>query len=100
MPIALMGTEDATPTVANLVIGGQKMPLTLNAVLFGPILGSVAPFPVKIRARVLPRVDFTEAAGQPSYPRSKLMDHAEMIRGDMQMALDEMYAARASKWFG
>ena len=100
LPIVLMGTEDTTPTVADLEIAGQRMPLTLNSVLLGPILGAVAHLPVKIRARVLPAVHFDEAPEQPSYPRSLLMDRAEAIRGDMQEALDEMYDARESKWFG
>jgi 1-acyl-sn-glycerol-3-phosphate acyltransferase len=100
IPIALMGTDDATPTIANFEIGGQTFPLTLNALLLGPILGTVLPLPVKIRARVLPRIDFPEAPGRSSYPRSQLMDHAEAIRGELQSALDEMYAARQSKWFG
>jgi 1-acyl-sn-glycerol-3-phosphate acyltransferase len=100
VPIVLMGTEDTTPTIADLEIGGQPIPLTLNTVLFGPILGAVAHFPAKIRARVLPPVHFEEAPEQPSYPRSVLMDRAEEIRGDMQVALDELYAARESKWFG
>jgi len=100
VPIALMGTEDTTPTVADLELGGRRVPLTLNTVLFGPLLGAVAHFPAKIRARVLPPVAFEEAPESPSYPRSVLMDRAEAIRGDMQTALDEMYAARKSTWYG
>ena len=76
------------------------MPLTLNALLFGPVLGAVAHFPAKIRARVLPPIRFDERPEQHTYSRSVLMDHAESIRSDMQVALDEMYAARESKWFG
>jgi 1-acyl-sn-glycerol-3-phosphate acyltransferase len=100
VPIALMGTEDTTPTIANLELNGQRFPLTLNTMLFGPVLGAVAHFPAKIRARVLPPVHFDEAPERASYPRSLLMDHAEAIRGDMQQALDEMYAERESKWLG
>jgi len=100
VPIALMGTEDTTPVVANLELGRHRFPLTLNALLFGPVLGSIAWFPAKIRARVLPAVHFDEPAGQEHYPRSATMDHAERIRGDMQAALDELIAARGHPWWG
>jgi len=100
VPIALMGTEDTTPVVADLEIGGRNLPLTLNSLLFGPILGAVAHFPAKIRARVLPPVHFVEAPEQSSYSRSLLMKRAEEIRGDLQLALYDMLAARESKWFG
>ncbi len=98
VPIVLMGTEDATPTIADLELGGQKMPLTLNAALFGPVLGALAPFPAKIRARVLPAVHIESSGGAVS--RSVLMDGAEAIREDMQRTLDEMLAARAGVWIG
>lgn len=100
VPIALMGTEDSTPTVFDLEIAGYKMPLTLNSLLLGPILGSVAHFPAKIRARVLPPIHFDVTPEQPTYPRSRLMDEAEAIRGDMQTALDDLYARRRSRWLG
>jgi 1-acyl-sn-glycerol-3-phosphate acyltransferase len=100
VPIVLMGTEDTTPTLLDLEIGGRRFPLTMNAMLFGPLLGALVQFPAKIRARVLPPVHFDEAPGQSSYPRSVLMDRAESIRSDMQTALDGMYAARESKWYG
>ncbi|MBK7950704.1 MAG: acyltransferase family protein [Deltaproteobacteria bacterium] len=100
VPIVLMGTEDVTPTLTVLELAGQRYPLTLNAVLFGPLLGPLALFPAKIRARVLPPVHFDEPAEQAEYGRSLLMDRAEAIRGDMQTALDEMLAARRSRWLG
>ncbi len=100
LPIVLMGTEDATPTMTTLDLGRTTVPVTLNAMLFGPILGLVAPFPAKIRARILPPVRFDEAPNRTSYSRSLLMDRGEAIRSDMQEALDEMYARRGSKWFG
>lgn len=100
VPVALMGTEDTTPTLIDLELGGRRMPLTLNTALLGPILGSVAHLPAKIRARVLPPVHFDAPPEQASYPRSLLMDEAEAIRGDLQVALDEMYAARKSRWAG
>jgi len=100
VPIAIMGTEDTTPTIATLDVGGGRFPITLNTLLFGPILGAGAHFPAKIRARVLPPVHFDETPEQSSYSRSDLMNRAEAIRSDMQTSLDEMYAARENKWFG
>lgn len=100
VPVVLMGTEDTTPTFLDLEIGGRRMPLTWNSVLFGPVIGAIAHFPAKIRARVLPPVVFDERPEQPTYPRNVLMDHAESIRSDMQIALDEMVAARRSIWRG
>jgi len=100
LPIALMGTEDSTPTLTVLDIAGQRYPVSLNTLLFGPVLGPVAHFPAKIRARVLPPVYFDEEPELPSYPRSVSMDCAEKIRGDLQSALDELYASRESIWFG
>ena len=91
-----MGTEDTTPTIARLSLGGQAFPVTLNSLLLGPLLGSVAHLPAKIRARVLPPIDGTDALGS----RSAVMDHAEAIRGEMQSALDELYAHRESTWLG
>lgn len=100
VPIVLMGTEDTTPTVKVLELAGYRYPLTLNTLLFGPILGPLAPFPAKIRVRVLPPVHFDEPAEQPSHARSLLMDRAEAIRSDMQAALDDLLAARQSRWLG
>jgi len=100
VPIVLMGTEDTTPTLASLELAGRRFPLTLNALLFGPILGAAAHLPVKIRGRVLPAIRFDEPPEQRAYSRSLLMDRAEAIRSDMQTALDEMLAARRSRWLG
>ena len=71
-------------------------PLTLNALLFGPLLGSLAQFPAKIRARALPPVHFDEPPDLEHYPRSLLMDHAETIRGQLQTALNQMLQKRES----
>jgi 1-acyl-sn-glycerol-3-phosphate acyltransferase len=100
VPIVLMGTEDTTPTIADLEIAGRKVPLTLNAALFGPLVGSVAFFPAKIKARVLPPVQFEKAGPAVTPSRSLLMDRAEAIRADMQFALDDMLKARGDIWFG
>ena len=98
--IALMGTEDTTPTVATFQIAGQDVPLTLNTLLLGPLLGPFAPLPAKIRARVLPPVHFDEPAGLERYSRALLMDHAEDIRGQLQDALQGMLGERKSIWSG
>lgn len=94
VPIALMGTEDTTPTLAAFRLFGNDVPLTWNTALFGPILGSVVQFPAKVRARVLEPVTFDEPAHRDRYPRSLLMDHAESIRQRIQSSLGELLAAR------
>ncbi len=96
VPIALMGTEDTTPTLATFRIAGQDVPLTLNTLLLGPLLGPLVQFPAKIRARVLPPVHLGEASGQDHYPRSLMMDTAEDIRGQLQTALNRMLHKRES----
>ncbi|MFO0691723.1 MAG: lysophospholipid acyltransferase family protein [Myxococcota bacterium] len=100
VPIVLMGTEDVTPTLTVLELAGQRYPLTLNTVLFGPLLGPLALFPAKIRARVLPPVHFDDSAEALRASRSLVMDQAEAIRSDMQQTLDTMLAARRSRWLG
>lgn len=100
IPIALMGTEDTTPVVATFRLAGQDVPLTLNALLFGPLLGAVLQFPAKIRARVLPPVHFEEPANLDQYPRTLLMDRADAIRAQLQHALDQMLRRRQSVWRG
>jgi len=100
VPIALMGTEDTTPVVGNLEVAGYRYPITLNSLLLGPVLGAVAHFPAKIRARALPAIRFDEPPDQSNYSRNHLMDSAEKIRGDLQQALDEMLERRESRWLG
>jgi 1-acyl-sn-glycerol-3-phosphate acyltransferase len=100
VPIALMGTEDVTPTIATFRIAGQDVPLSLNMLLLGPVLGPFAYLPAKIRARVLPAVHFDEPAGLGRYPRALLMERAEEIRCQIQDALRGMISARKSIWSG
>lgn len=100
VPIALLGTEDATPTLATFRSLGQDVPLTWNALLFGPLLGAFLQFPAKIRVRALPPIRFDETAGLDHYPRSVLMDRAEEIRGQLQGAIDQMRQSRKSVWRG
>jgi 1-acyl-sn-glycerol-3-phosphate acyltransferase len=100
IPIAMMGTEDTTPTLAIFRMNGQDVPLTLNALLFGPMLGSLLQFPAKIRARALPPLHFDETAGQDHYSRSLVMDRAEDIRERLQGAITQMRVRRKSVWRG
>ncbi|MCR9095810.1 MAG: acyltransferase family protein [bacterium] len=96
VPIVLMGTEDTTPTMSTLTLNNQTMPITWNSLMLGPLLGSVAHLPVKIRARVLPPI---QVDGSPE-SRSLLMDRAEHVRSEMQTALDDLYRKRRSLWEG
>ncbi len=100
IPIALLGTEDTTPTLARFRLLGNDVPLTLNALLVGPLLGALLQFPAKIRARVLPPVHFDERPNLDHYPSSLLMDRAESIRGQLQQALSQMLRARKNMWQG
>lgn len=100
VPIALMGTEDATPVLAQLQAGGNRFPLTLNVLMLGPILGAFAPFPAKIRGRILPPVQWDDPTDLEHYPRSVVMDRSEAIRASMQEALNSMLQKRKSVWTG
>jgi 1-acyl-sn-glycerol-3-phosphate acyltransferase len=100
VPIALLGTEDTTPTLASFRLFGNDVPLTLNAVMFGPLLGAFLQFPAKIRARVLPPVHFDEPPNLDHYPISVSMDRAEAIRERLQGSLSQMLRARKSVWRG
>lgn len=100
VPIVLMGTEDTTPLLATFRLAGNDVPLTLNALLFGPLLGPLAHFPAKIRVRVLPPVHFDEPPGLERYSRSAVMERSEAIRDDLQTALDDLLRARRSVWRG
>lgn len=100
IPVVLAGTEDTTPTLGTFRAFGQQVPISLNALVLGPVLGAVAHLPAKISVRVLPPVRSDEPPDRGHYPRSLLMDQAEAIRADMQTALDAMLLARESIWTG
>lgn len=100
VPIVLMGTEDTTPVVTILPSPNGDFPVTVNALLFGPILGAFAPFPAKIRGKILPPRQWEDPPELESYSRSVMMDRAEEIRGSMQEALDKMLQRRESVWNG
>ena len=86
VPIALAGTEETMPTMARLPGG---WPVTLNALVFGP-LGAAFHFPSTITARVLEPVVLDQPPGLEQYPTYRVADVAEMIRARIQAALDEM----------
>jgi 1-acyl-sn-glycerol-3-phosphate acyltransferase len=92
--IALMGTE-STPTVGVLELAGQRMPISVNALLFGPLLARSGLNSPRIRARVPP-----VASTWASCPRTaqRADGHAEAIRSDLQRCSTD--GRRASKWFG
>jgi len=103
VPIAVVGAEEAMPTVATFPavarrLGLPYLPITANQLVFGP-LGAVAWFPAKFRLRVLPPVTFDVELGQARYSRSRVMEAAEAIRLQIQEALFEMLSARRSIWW-
>lgn len=100
VPIALMGTEDATPMVTTFQMGGQEVPVTLNSLIFGPLLGAFIQLPVKVRGRVLAPSHFDQPPGLDHYPRSVVMEATEMIRTSLQDSLDDLYERRESRWTG
>jgi 1-acyl-sn-glycerol-3-phosphate acyltransferase len=104
VPIAVVGAEESMPILTHLkplarVLRIPYFPVTANMLLLGP-LGMVAYFPAKFRLRVLPPVTFDVEPGQLRYPRSRVMEEAEAIRGSIQEALYDMLARRRSVWFG
>jgi 1-acyl-sn-glycerol-3-phosphate acyltransferase len=106
VPIAVVGAEESMPIVARLPsglasgLGIPYLPLTLNHLLLGPLLGSVVWLPAKFRFRVLDPVGFDVAPGLARYPRSQVMEEAEAIRLSLQDNLHDMLRRRRSAWFG
>jgi 1-acyl-sn-glycerol-3-phosphate acyltransferase len=105
VPIAVVGSEEAMPTIAKLPTVAQAaglpyVPITANQLVFGPVLGLVAHFPAKFTLRVLPPVHFDVPPDQERYSRSRVMDESEAIRTSLQEALHEMLRQRRSVWRG
>lgn len=106
VPIAVVGNEEAMPIVARLPSGFAKalgvpyLPLTLNHLVFGPVLGTLMWLPAKFRIRVLPPIHFDVEPDQERYPRSRLIDEAEAIRQLLQENLHDMLRNRRSPWLG
>jgi 1-acyl-sn-glycerol-3-phosphate acyltransferase len=105
VPIAVVGAEESMPILFNIaplakLLGLPYAPVTANALVFGPLLGSVAYFPAKFKLKVLDPVHFDVPPDQPRYSKSRIMDESEAIRQQIQEALFEMLQHRQSVWFG
>ena len=104
VPIAVVGSEEAMPTIAQLpsvakAFGVPYLPVTANMLALGP-LGVAGYFPAKFTLKVLDPVHFDVPPDQKRYSRSKVMDESEAIRENIQTALYEMLRNRESVWFG
>lgn len=104
VPIAIVGSEETMPVVMQVpalahALGLPYFPVTANMLLMGP-LGLVVPFPAKFRLQVLEPVTFDVPANQDRYPKSRVMEESERIRGLLQAALTSMLSERRSVWFG
>ncbi len=105
IPIAVVGAEESMPIIFRLpslarILGVPYWPVTVNQVVFGPLLGSVLYFPVKFKLRVLDPVTFDLPAGQDRYSKSRVMEEAEAIRQSLQETLYDMLRDRRSVWTG
>jgi 1-acyl-sn-glycerol-3-phosphate acyltransferase len=105
IPIAVVGAEEAMPVVWNAGrlarrVGLPYLPVTLNHLLLGPVLGSVAYLPAKFRIRVLEPVHLQALPGQERYSRAKVMEASDLVRERIQLALYDMLRERRSIWFG
>jgi 1-acyl-sn-glycerol-3-phosphate acyltransferase len=105
VPIAVVGAEESMPTLLRLptlarAFGLPYFPITANMLVFGPVLGAVAPLPAKFRIRVLEPITFDVAPDQPRYSRSQLLEQSEVVRERIQEALHDMLRRRRSVWFG
>jgi 1-acyl-sn-glycerol-3-phosphate acyltransferase len=105
VPIAVVGAEESMPILYKFNSAAKALrlpylPLTVNHLLFGPVLGTVMYLPAKFRLRVLDPVAFDVDPGLERYPRGRVMDAAETIRQDLQENLYDMLAKRRSVWFG
>lgn len=90
VPIAVVGTEEAMPTLFRLPVApGVQWPVTLNALLLGPA-GAFVQFPVTIRARVLPPITLEQPPGLDRYPTFRVAEAAERVRATIQAAVDDL----------
>jgi 1-acyl-sn-glycerol-3-phosphate acyltransferase len=90
VPIAVVGTEEAMPTLFRLPVSpGVQWPVTLNALLLGPA-GAFVQFPVTIRARVLPPMTLDEPPSLDRYPTFRVAEVAEQVRSTIQAAVDDL----------
>jgi len=104
VPIAVVGAEEAMPTVATFPklarrLGLPYLPVTANGLLFGP-LGAAVWLPAKFRLRVLPPISFDVEPDQARYQRSRVMEASDEIRLQIQDALHDLLRHRQSIWLG
>jgi 1-acyl-sn-glycerol-3-phosphate acyltransferase len=88
LPVAVMGTEETMPAVLTVPVGGARLPVTLNSLLFGPLVGAI-PWPAKVRARILDPVSLDVRPGLESYNRRAIAESCELIRARLQLELDK-----------
>jgi 1-acyl-sn-glycerol-3-phosphate acyltransferase len=89
LPVAVTGTEEAMPALFTIdTTRGVRLPITANAVLFGPA-GGLVPWPAKVRARVLRAIEIDAPAGLDGYNRRAVADWSERVRNRLQDELDE-----------
>jgi 1-acyl-sn-glycerol-3-phosphate acyltransferase len=105
VPIAVVGAEEAMPVLWNAGkvarrVGLPYLPVTLNHLLFGPVLGTVAYLPAKFRVRVLEPVTFDVPPDQERYRRAKVLEASDLVRERIQLALYDLLRERRSVWFG
>lgn len=105
VPIAVVGAEESMPILRRLPRAAKALklpylPLTVNHLLLGPVLGSIVHLPAKFRFRVLEPVTFDVEPGMAKYERGRVMDEAEAIRQHLQETLYDMLSHRRSIWFG
>lgn len=104
VPIAVVGAEEAMPSFVNIpalakLLGTPFAPITPFFPLLGP-LGLAMYLPAKMRVHILPPVHFPDKPNMPRYSRSRVMEHADLIRDMIQNELYEMLRQRRSVWFG
>ncbi len=104
IPIAVVGAEESMPILFRLngvakALRLPYFPVTANNLVLGP-LGYVTYFPAKFKIRVLDPITFDVDEGLERYSKSRIMDEAERIRGQLQDALHDMLRQRRSVWFG
>lgn len=91
VPVALLGAEEATPSLTSLA--------PLRRLLRLPV-GSPLPLPAKFRLRFLQPVRTDELGAAASRDRGRAQELAEEIRALIQENVFEMVAARRSVWLG
>jgi 1-acyl-sn-glycerol-3-phosphate acyltransferase len=92
LPVAITGSEETMPALFTIAAGrGVRVPVTANAVLFGPA-GALVPWPAKIRASILAPVELDAPAGLDAYNRRTIADWAERVRTHLQDELDRRIA--------